>query len=218
MRSLLVINPNTTDSVTALLRDHVQAALGPQVQVRAVTAPFGAPYIADEASYVVGAHAALQAWKDACEAHEAPDATLVGCFGDPGVFALREAGTAPVLGLAEAAFIEAARLGRFAIVTGGAKWAPMLRRLAASVPTGAQLAGIHTLAPTGAELAADPLGARRLVAQACRAASRQWGTASVIVGGAALAGMAADVQAQVDVPLIDSVAAGARQCREAMRG
>jgi allantoin racemase len=62
MRELLVINPNTSDAVTRLLQEHVQAHVGTAACVRAVTAPFGAPYIADEASYAVAGHAVLEAW------------------------------------------------------------------------------------------------------------------------------------------------------------
>ncbi|MGQ2981369.1 MAG: aspartate/glutamate racemase family protein, partial [Polaromonas sp.] len=131
MRQLLVINPNTSTRVSALLQTHVQAAAGLHVTVRTVTARFGAPYIADEASYAVAAHATLDAWAAALAAPSpAPDAVLIGCFGDPGLLALRESSPVPVTGLAEAAFIEAARHGRFAIVTGGERWGPMLARLA----------------------------------------------------------------------------------------
>jgi allantoin racemase len=62
MRNLLVINPNTSQSVTALLQHHVQAAAGLHVRVRSITARFGAPYIADEASYAIAGHATLDAW------------------------------------------------------------------------------------------------------------------------------------------------------------
>ena len=62
MRQLLVINPNTSPGVSALLRQHVQQAAGSHVEVTAVTARFGAPYIADEASYAVAGHATLDAW------------------------------------------------------------------------------------------------------------------------------------------------------------
>lgn len=210
MRRLLVINPNTTSAVTALLHAHVQAGAGAQVQVQAVTARFGAPYISDEAGYAVAGHATLDAWAAALAQGPAPDAVLIGCFGDPGLLALRESSPAPVTGLAEAAFIEAARHGRFAIVTGGARWAPMLQRLAHALGHGEALAGIHTVAPTGAQLAADPEGARALLGKACRDAAQQLDAQAVIVGGAGLAGMAAALQPGLDVPLIDSVAAGAR--------
>ena len=211
MRQLLVINPNTSASVSALLQQHVQAEAGLHVQVRTVTARFGAPYIADEASYAVASHATLDAWAAALASDAPkPDAVLIGCFGDPGLLALRESSAVPVTGLAEAAFIEAARHGRFAIVTGGERWGPMLQRLAQALGHAPALAGIHTVAPTGAQLAADPEAARALLGQACRDAVRQLGAQSVIVGGAGLAGMAAQLQSSVSVPLVDSVLAGAR--------
>jgi len=210
MRQLLVINPNTSASVTALLQQHVQAAAGSHVTVRSVTARFGAPYISDEASYAVAAHAALDAWAAALSGTERkPDAVLIGCFGDPGLQALRESSPVPVTGLAEAAFIEAARHGRFAVVTGGERWAPILQRLAQSLGHAQALAGIHTVAPTGAQLAADPVAARQLLTEACLNAVRQLGVQTVILGGAGLAGMAAQIQPFVNVPIVDSVTAGA---------
>ena len=131
MRQLLVINPNMSAHVSALLQRHVQGAAGSHVAVRTATARFGAPYIACEASYAVAAHAALDVWAhEIAQPQPAPDAVLIGCFGDPGLMALRESSPVPVTGLAEASFIEAARHGRFAIVTGGVRWGPMLQRLA----------------------------------------------------------------------------------------
>ena len=113
------------EAARALLQRHVQGAAGLHVAVRTATARFGAPYIACEASYAVSAHAALDV-----RAHEIaqpqtpPDAVLICCFGDAGLMALRESSPVPGTGLAEASFIEAARHGRFAIVTGGVRWGP----------------------------------------------------------------------------------------------
>lgn len=212
MRNLLVINPNTSTSVSALLQHHVQAAAGREVLVNTRTARFGAPYISCEASFTVAGHATLDTWAAAmAEDAPAPDAVLIGCFGDPGLLALRESCPVPVTGLAEASFIAAARQsrdGRFAIVTGGERWGPMLQRLALILGHGPALAGIHTVKPTGAQLAAAPVAARALLAQACRDTARELGVQAVILGGAGLAGMAAAIQHEVDVPVIDSVVAG----------
>jgi len=217
MRRLLVINPNTTAGVSALLQAHVAAVAGPRMAVTTVTARLGAPYIANEASYAVAGHAVLDAWAAALVSPaEPPDAVLIGCFGDPGLFALRECSPQPVTGLAEAAFVQAARRGRFAVVTGGAAWDPMLRRLAWGLGLGEALAGVVTVAPSGARLAADPEGARALLAGACRDAAALPGVTGVIVGGAGLAGMAALLQPQLPVPLIDSVAAGAEEILRAL--
>ncbi|HEY0200396.1 MAG TPA: aspartate/glutamate racemase family protein [Burkholderiaceae bacterium] len=213
MPHLLVINPNTTSSITELLHRHCAQALVQQdVLVQATTARFGAPYIVDEASYAVAGHACLDAWAAwLAQTATPPAAVLVGCFGDPGLWALRESAPMPVTGLAEAAFAAAAaRHGRFAVVTGGAGWKPMLERLAAALGHGSALAAVHTVAPSGAQLAADPQGARALLTQACRDALRQSGANAVVLGGAGLAGMAAMIEPEVGAPVIDSVLAGAR--------
>ncbi|RZL43495.1 MAG: Asp/Glu racemase [Variovorax sp.] len=212
MPRLLVVNPNTSGTVSALLATHVQAACGARARVDVVTARLGAPYIACEASYAVAGHGALDAWAAAVRPPaEPPGAVLLGCFGDPGLLALRQCATVPVVGLAEAAFLEAARHGRFAIVTGGIAWDPMLRRLAHALGQGDALAAIEIVAPTGAELAADPPMAERVLAQACARAATVDGVRAVIVGGAGLAGLAARLQGGSALPLIDSVAAGARR-------
>jgi allantoin racemase len=217
MPRLLVINPNTSAHVSALLATHVRAVCGERAAVDVATARLGAPYIACEASYAVAGHAALDAWAAAARPPaEPPGAILLGCFGDPGLLALRQCATVPVIGLAEAAFVEAARHGRFAVVTGGVAWDPMLRRLAHMLGHGDALAAVEIVAPTGAELAADPPMAERVLAEACARAARVAGVRAVIVGGAGLAGMAARLQAASALPLIDSVAAGARQALDAL--
>lgn len=195
MRRLLVVNPNTTASITELLRRHATAAADGRVAVDAIGARFGAAYIVDEPTAAVGAQAALDAYAAHVATHGAPDAVLLGCFGDPGLDALREAaGPVPVVGLAEASMAHCARLGSFAIVTGGAKWAPMLERLARVLRLDPALAGVHTLARGGGELAADPDGAPVALADACAEAAARWpGIRAVLLGGAGLAGLSEPV-------------------------
>lgn len=205
--SLLLINPNTTAAVTTLLLQAGARHTPPGAQLLGCTAPFGEPYISDEAGLAIAGHAVLAAYDAQISAGMHPNGVLLGCFGDPGLLALRERAGVPVTGLAEAAMRAAAARGRYAIVTGGAAWAPMLRRLAFSLDLLAPLAGIVTVAPTGAQLLADPQAAGALLRQACEEAAAL-GADSVIVGGAALAGWAERLQPALAVPLIDSVQAG----------
>jgi Asp/Glu/hydantoin racemase len=134
---------------------------------------------------------------------------LIGCFGDPGLFALRESSACKVTGLAEASFMEASELGSFAIVTGGLRWKPMLQRLALTLGFGEALLHIETVTPTGAMLQADPAMAIECLTKACQAASLP-GVRSIILGGAGLAGLASLIQPHVELPLIDSAQAGLR--------
>jgi Asp/Glu/hydantoin racemase len=205
MRQLLIINPNTSHSISdqldAFAKNNTDNAA---IQVRTLTASFGASYIDGEASYAIAAHATLEAVNSArLDASSAPHSVLIACFGDPGLLA-------PITGLAEAAFIEAAAFGRFAIVTGGTRWKPMLERHAHMLGFDAALAGIHTVQPSGLQLAQDPVAAKILLADACKAALRDFNAQAVILGGAGLAGMAASIQTQINAPVIDSVLAGVR--------
>jgi Asp/Glu/hydantoin racemase len=207
-RRYLLINPNTNSLTTQRLQDVLQPLVPPGVQLLVQTARFGAPYIACEASHAVAAHACLDAWTEQRSAASDPLAgVLIGCFGDPGLFALREVSGCPVTGLAEASFIRAAAHGPFAIVTGGERWKPMLHRLAGSLGFGTQLLHIETVAPTGAALQADPDMAIQCLSQACQNAAQQ-GVSSIILGGAGLAGYARLLQAHCPLPLIDSAQAG----------
>jgi allantoin racemase len=69
-RRLLVINPNTSASVSARLGQHVQAAVvADDVVADVCTARFGAEYIDGEAGYAVAGHggsACPRSWSGCC--------------------------------------------------------------------------------------------------------------------------------------------------------
>jgi allantoin racemase len=207
-RKFLLINPNTNTLTTHRLQSVLQPLLPSNAQLEFRTASFGANYIACEASHAVASHACVDAWAThRTEAQDQLDGVLIGCFGDPGLFALREVSSCPVTGLAEASFIQAAKHGPFAIVTGGERWKPMLRRLAQSLGYGELLARIETVVPSGAQLQADPQMALQCLSDACAQAAKS-NARCVILGGAGLAGYAQALQEISALPLIDSAQAG----------
>lgn len=216
MPTLLLINPNTSDHVTALLASHAAALAPAGATLHALTAPFGAAYIASEAAATIASQAVPAAWDAHLAQHPRPDAVLIACFGDPGVAALRARTAVPVLGLAEVAMREADAIasaapdGRYAVVTGGAAWGPMLERLAADLGLAGRLAGVVTVERSGAELLADPAAAQALLLGACRDALALGGVRAIVIGGAALADLAAPLAPQLPVPLVDNVRAGLR--------
>jgi Asp/Glu/hydantoin racemase len=211
---VLIINPNTRADLTVALVEQLSPYVANTgVSLMGRTASFGHDYIASEATYVMSAHAVLDAWHAHLLEHGRPKAVLVACFGDPGVWALREVAGVPVTGLAEASMREAKALGPFGIVTGGAAWGPMLERLARgwdlSGPLGLQR--VHTVQAHGGELVADPQRGLATIDAAIDALLAEGPPLSaVILGGAALGGWAGQLPARPGVPLIDSVAAGGR--------
>ena len=210
MATILAINPNTTKEVSTLVERHLRAA-APAIQWRMVTGRFGARYIGSEAAFAIASHAAIDAW---AEHAEGCDAVLLACFGDPGLYALRELSPVPVVGLAEACMQAAAEsagsAARFSIVTGGPRWAPMLERLARELGFGPKLASVRAIGITGGQAAADPERAAEALARACRQVHDEDGAGAIILGGAGFAGLAERVSALAGIAVIDSVSAGAR--------
>ena len=212
---LLLINANTTVAITELLVANARQLVSPDTTVTGVTARLGARYVATRPAYAIAAHAALDAY---AEHGAGADAVILACFGDPGLMALRELSTIPVIGMAEASCqIAARRGGRFSIVTGGAGWVPMLREFVTGIGLGGQLASVRAVPPSGVEIAADPQRGRTILAQECRAAAVGDGAEVVILGGAGLVGIAEAIAGDVPVPLIDSLTAAIKTAENAAR-
>ena len=205
---ILMINPNTSASITDLVVAAARDFASRGTSVAGATGRFGARYIATRAASAIAAHATLDAY---AEFGADADVIVLACFGDPGLAGLKELAHQPVVGMAEAACYYALTLGgRFGIVTGGSRWGPMLEEFVRSIGLRERLAGIETVAPSGAEIARDPQSAHRMLAQACSALVGQCAADSVILGGAGLAGIAAKIATEVAVPVIDSVGAAVK--------
>ena len=116
---ILIVNPNTTEAVTSIMLDAGRASASPGVEVRAVTAPTGVPYITNRAEAQIGGAIALEML---AEANGGCDAAIMAAFGDPGLFGARELFDFPVIGVSEAAMLTACMLGgRFLVVTFASK-------------------------------------------------------------------------------------------------
>jgi allantoin racemase len=204
MTELLLINPNTTASITRLVLKAAKGFASKGTMLRAATGAFGPRYIASRAGYAVAGHAALDALANDTGRK---DAVVLACFGDPGLTALKEVADVPVVGMAEASILQACAIGRrFSIVTGGERWKPMLEEFVAAQGLSGRLASVRTVAPTGADIARNPKAAMSVLAKGCRACAHEDGAEAVILGGAGLVGLAARLKAAVKVPLLDGLA------------
>jgi Asp/Glu/hydantoin racemase len=208
---LLLVNGNTDAAITAMLARHAAEAIPrlglPAAELDAVTAAFGARYIATRAAVAVAGHAVLAALAE----HVGPDnprgydAALIACFGEPGIEAAREVMPIPVIGMAEASIAAALAIApRIALLTGGALWVPMLEEFALVRGHGRDRVLVRGVAPTGDMIARDPDGAVALLAEAAREAVAD-GAGAVVLGGAGLAGLAPRVAPLVPVPVLDSL-------------
>ncbi|MDP3239030.1 MAG: aspartate/glutamate racemase family protein, partial [Reyranella sp.] len=188
MTNILLINPNTTKSITDLVLKTAKGFASKGTRLRALTGSFGPRYIASRAGYAIASHAALDAYAND---RRPKDAVVLACFGDPGLAALKEVSPVPVVGMADASILQACAMGnRFSIVTGGERWKSMLEEFVANHGLSSRLASVRTVAPTGADIARDPTAAMELLAKGCSACVKEDGADVVILGGAGLAGLA----------------------------
>src|SRR6185437_11192832 len=112
---ILMLNPNTTRSVTDILLHAAEAVAAPGTEIVPLTAPRGVPYIATRAEAQIGGAVALEM---IAEHQNGIDAVIIAAFGDPGLLGARELFDIPIVGMAEAPMLTACMLGRrFSIVT-----------------------------------------------------------------------------------------------------
>lgn len=202
---ILVINPNTTASMTATIGECARAVGGPGVTVEAVNPGSGPVSIEshfDDAMSVPGVLTEVAAGE-----RDGVDAYVIACFGDPGLLAAREVAAGPVIGIAEAAMRTAAYLGRgFSVVTTLERTVGHTWDLARSYGLERHCLGVHATGIPVVELETDP-AAYATVLGASRAALGADGSDVIVLGCAGMADLCARLQADLGVPVIDGVAA-----------
>jgi allantoin racemase len=213
---LLIVNPNTSQGVTARIREAANAIAQPEDDFTTLCPAFGPELIvtaqdAEQASLAV---------VETVKAYDAPcDGIVLASFGNTGaeqVRALRP--DIPVIGIASAAFAVAGALGgRFGIVTFGQSLIAGLTEKAHEAGLGAQLIG--TLAVRCADFG-DPGTVQSRYADALAelcADMHQRGATSIVMGGGPLAGVAAKLAPHCAVPLIDGTQSAINMIRAATR-
>ncbi len=208
---LLLINPNISDSVTALIEAEARRSAPPGTGFTAVTAGFGVAYIETRFEALVGGYAAAGLAAEHWPGH---DAVIVAAFGDPGLAALRELVPVPVLGMTESALMSACMLGaRFSIVAISRRIAGWYRETVQANGLIDRLASIRfldtPLRDVG-QVQQDHEAALRALCLDCVSAD---GADVVIVAGAPLAGLARAIRDQVPVPLVDGVSSAVRHAQ-----
>ncbi len=206
---LLLLNPNTSAGVTALIDAAARAVAGPDTLVTTLTAPRGVPYVATRAEAILSGAVVLEML---AEVHVEYDAAVIAAFGDPGLGGARELFPLPVIGLAEAGMLTACMLGRaFSIVTFARELTPWYRECVAWHGLEARCAGINAL--EGGFTAIGDVQAEKedlLVDLALRAIERD-GSDVILLAGTPLAGLAGRVAHRIPVPVIDCVGAAVKQ-------
>ena len=208
---LLIINPNISDSVTALIETEAQRSAAPDTHITMQTAAFGVAYIETRFEALIGAYATAQL---AAEHHAGHDAVIIAAFGDPGLSGLREALPIPVLGMTESALATACLLGhRFSIIAISQRIQAWYREVVEANGLIGRLASIRALDLPLSSISSvqdDHLEALRSL---CEKAVRDDGAEVIILAGAPLAGLARALHGQLPVPVVDGVSSAVQHAQ-----
>jgi len=205
---LLLINPNISEDVTAIMAAEARRSASPGTEIRTATAPFGALYIENRIEASIASHAVL----DALAEHGAGvDAAIISAFGDPGLAAARELVDIPVVGIAEAAFLMAWTLGRrYAIVAMTKRLGTWFRECAIEHGLDGRLVSVRALDVPVTDIAKAKEQLRDGLVAECLAAVDEDAAEVVILGGGPIAGLARELAGQIPVPTLDGVSCGVR--------
>lgn len=208
---LLLINPNISESVTALIRAEAERSASPGTDVEVMTAPFGVAYIETRFEALIGAYAVAEL---AAAHHARFDAVIVAAFGDPGLAGLREVLPCPVTGMTEAALASACLLGnRFSIVAISQRIRAWYRESVQAIGLEGRLASIRGLDEPLADIGrVQESQGDRLLALAERCVDED-GADVIVLAGAPLAGLARTLQGQLPVPVVDGVSSAVRHAQ-----
>lgn len=201
-----LINPNSSAAATVRMAAVLRETLGAGWTVAETTNPDAPPVIVDPPGLARASRSVAALFRDGLDPL---DGVVVSAFVDPALEALRAMLAVPVVGIAEAAMAEAARHGRFAILSTTPALGDAIAALAAGYGHGDALAGIVGSDDDPQALMGDPA---RLAATLAALMERAvvLGAAAVTVGGGPLADAARALARDAPVPVVEPVPAAAR--------
>lgn len=206
---ILLVNPNTTSSMTATAADAARRVAASGTEILARTSRMGPESIEgyyDEALAVPGL---LQEIADGTR--DGAEAVIIACFDDTGLDAARAFASIPVIGICEAAVATAGFIAqRFTIVTTMERSRlpieSLVQRYGASNRCTVRAANIPVLSLE------DPRSnARDRLRAEIAAALRDDRSDAIILGCAGMADLVDSFTKEFQVPVIDGVAAAVKQ-------
>jgi allantoin racemase len=216
---ILLINPNSTASMTAGIEKAARAVALAETVVKAVNPEGTPPAIegyADDALAVPAVLALAEAEADHW------DAIIIACHGDPGLEALRERLLNPVIGIGEASFLAACAVGRrFSVLSLLPRLIPKKCEQVRRAGLLDRLASVRALGVGAVE---SYEGRDRLMDRyraEGRAAIQEDGADCLILGCAGMVGIAEELERDLGVPVVDPVVAAvklAEACGPIRRG
>jgi allantoin racemase len=207
---LVLINPNTTASMTAKAGAAARAVAAAGTEIVAVNPADGPVSIEgylDEAYAVPGLLDEIAR----CERETPADGYIVACFDDTGLDAARSLARAPVIGIGEAAFHLASLVaGRFSVITTLGRSVPAIEHNLVKYGLATRCAHVRAAEVPVLSLEEPGSPARARIGAEIATALRDDRAEAIVLGCAGMADLAASLSAEYGVPVIDGVAAAVK--------
>ncbi len=206
---ILIVNPNTTASMTGKAATAARAVAAAGTEIIAATSRMGPASIEGHYDGALAIPGLLSELKEQQAAGY--DAAIVACFDDTGLDAARAFADVPVLGLCESAVATAGFLAqRFTVVTTLERSRVLIDNLVRRYGMGGR-ARVRASDIPVLELEDAASGAiGKLRAEIERALSED-GAEAIVLGCAGMTDLARELQDLYGVPVIDGVAAAVKQ-------
>lgn len=130
--TILLVNGNSREDLTTRMAALARVKLGDIADIEPMTIATAPQFVSTRTEAAKAATAILTAvhTRLAQPNSPRPDAVMLACFGEPGLWALRDSIRVPVTGMVEASVAAATQLGRrVAILTSGRDWPPQIENL-----------------------------------------------------------------------------------------
>ncbi|WP_276529525.1 aspartate/glutamate racemase family protein [Paracoccus pantotrophus] len=206
---ILVVNPNSTQSMTDKIVVAARAAASPGTMIHGATAAGSPASIEghyDEAMSLPGLLARVRE----AEA-QGIDGIVVACFDDPGIAACRELASGPVLGICEAAVKAASMLATsFSVVTTLPRSVPVIEHLIHGYGLSHQCRRVRAASIPVLALEEPGSNARIKVRDEILCAIREDRCEAVVLGCAGMADLTAWLSEETGIPVIDGVSVATR--------
>lgn len=189
--------------------------LGGRAELRGITAARGAPMLLSDADIATAVREVVRIGQ--AEAEDA-ECIVIGAFGNPGLEELRGRLACEVIGIGEAAVLEAAAGGRrFGIATTTPSLKASIIRGVEKLALADTFAGVRIAQGDPLALADDPAAQHRALYAACVDSFAIDGAEAVVIGGGPLSDSAALLHERFGDAIIQPLPAAMRLCLRRMR-
>ncbi|AZF33367.1 Hydantoin racemase [Pseudomonas sp. R4-35-07] len=202
---ILVVNVNTTESITQTIAQQARNVASPGTEIVGLTPYFGAESVEGNFESYLAAIAVM----DRVMAYDQPfDAVIQAGYGEHGREGLQELLNVPVVDITEAAASMAMFLGHaYSVVTTLDRTVPLIEDRLKLAGLYQRCASVRASGMAVLELEADPLAAMQAIVRQAELAILEDKAEVICLGCGGMAGLDEQIRQRTGVPVVDGVTA-----------